>query len=374
MIKILFFLPSLTGGGAERTIVNIANGLDRNTYEVHFLVIDKPDAGKYKDEYFYLLKKDIIIHNLNIQICKKNYIKILFGMRKIIRKIAPDIAMSTMLRPNIMLAGALIISGYNGKVVLRESTHRTENNTNIIERLLIKFFYGKYADKTVALSFGVKKDLCKKFNVNKSKISVIYNPVDIESINILKNESVLLKNENVIVTVGRLIPEKNYFGLIDALAILHRKHDFTMYILGKGELEEQIKSKIKSVGLENHIILEGFQDNPYKYLTNADIFVLNSNWEGFGHVIVEAMACGVAVVSTNCPYGPREIITDHINGLLVPVRNPKKMATALEELLKNYELRKCLKENGLKRALDFSSEKIVKQYEKLFDDILGKTL
>lgn len=370
MIDILFFLPSLSGGGAERTLVNIANGLNREKYNVHFLVIDKPDEGKYKDEYSSLLKADIHIHNLEIKICKRNYPQIVLRMGRLIKTIKPEIVMSTMLRPNLMLVAALKTICYKGKVILRESNNRSATNTTILERLLIKYCYGRYADKVVALSEGVKKDLSKNFKIPSKCIHVIYNPIDIEAINELKNEPVELKKGNTIVAAGRLTSQKNYPCLITALALLKKKCDFNMYILGKGELEQKVRELIKKRGLENNVFMLGFQNNPYKYFVKSDVFVLSSDWEGFGHVIVEAMACGTAVVSTNCPYGPDEIISNYKDGILVPVQNPIEIAKAIMKILKDNNLKERLVNNGLKRAQDFSRDKIVLKYEELFDDVL----
>ena len=370
MIKILFFLPSLTGGGAERTIVNIANGLDRSKYKVHLLLLDRPTEGKYKDEYSHLLYEDICVHNLKIKICKKNYLRLLLGMRKVIKDIGPDIAMSTMLRPNIMLTIALKLSGFQGKTVLRESNNRTATKIRWIERKAIRYIYGRFADKAVALSEGVKLDLCKNYEVPPNRIQVIYNPIDLKAIEALSKDVVDLSGENKLISAGRFTEQKDYPTLLKALSILRNQVNFRMIILGKGELESQIKEIIKNEDLEQYITLIGFQANPYKYIHNSDIFILSSAWEGFGHVIVEAMACGAVVISTDCPYGPSEIITDHVNGILVPVGDYQGIADAVVEVLQDINLREKIRSNALKRAQDFERDKIVKQYEDMFENIM----
>lgn len=370
MIKILYFLPALTGGGAERTLINIANGLDRAKYEAHFMIIDRPESGKYKDEYYHLLREDVKIHDLKITIKKANYPRILLRMSKEISEIAPDIAMSTMLRPNMMLSAALKLSRFKGKTVLRESNNRTATRVNRIERKAIRYFYGKTADSVVSLSKGVKYDLCRNFSVSEDRVRVIYNPIDLESIDRLKQETADIKRGNTLVAAGRLTRQKNYPMLLKALSELKGQIDYHMFILGKGELEDEIKEQIRTEGLEDRVTLLGFQSNPYKYIANADVFVLSSDWEGFGHVIVEAMACGAAVVSTDCPYGPGEIISDHINGLLIPVGDSDGMAGAIRELLSDEALRQTLRTNAYERALDFSRDKIVRQYEELFEELV----
>lgn len=364
-------MPSLTGGGAERTIVNIANGLNRTKYSVHLLIFDRPASGKYKDEYSHLLYQDIVVHNLGIKICKKNYPRMLLEIGKKITEINPDIVMSTMLRPNIMLTAALILSKYKGKVVLRESTNRTATHVKWVERKIIKYIYSSFADKTIALSQGVKDDLSNNFGVSEKRIQVIYNPADLESIQKLSQEHVNVNEGNIIIAVGRLTAQKDYPTLIKALCLLKNQEEFHMYILGKGELERDIKNEIHNEGLDQYVSMIGFQSNPYKYIRCSDIFVLSSAWEGFGHVVVEAMACGAAVISTDCPYGPNEIITDHVNGILVPVGDYKKIADAIIKILHDSKLKSEMKANAKVRAQDFDRNKIVKQYEILFEELVN---
>ena len=373
MIRILFFLPSFTGGGAERTLINIANGLNRKEYIVHFVIIDRPVNGKYKDEYYDFLREDIIVHNLNIRILKRNYAKIVLKISKTIKSVKPDIVMSTMLRSNIMLTSAVKIGRHKCKIVLRESNNRSATTKKWIEKEAITFIYGKVADMTVALSKGVKKDLCEHFGVKSKKIQVIYNPIDLEGITQLAKEDVKLQGNNIIVTAGRFHKQKNYPIMIKALSLLKESIDFHMYILGKGELENEIKQQICDEGLMDRVTMVGFQANPYKFFSRSKVFVLTSDWEGFGHVIVEAMTCGTAVISTDCPYGPNEIITNHENGILVPIGDYRKLSQEIGALLLDDSKRKRIIENGKKRAQDFSMKRIVREYETLFKRIIKTT-
>lgn len=369
MKKIVFFLPALVGGGAERTIVNIANKIDRKAYKVYLIVIDTPTEGKYKDEYSQFVYKDVEIINLGIPIKASNYPCILFSIVKNVNKIRPDIVMSTMLRPNELLAFASLFYHKSVKTVLRESNNRSASEYSWIEKKYIRFMYGKLADRAIALSKGVKENMVQNFGINQENISVIYNPVDIENIEqqIKKKEQILNYSGVKIINMGRLIKQKDQATLIKAVEIVKKQIDCKLYILGKGELEEELKNLVHSLQLDENVEFMGFQSNPYGILAQGDLFVLSSGWEGFGHVVVEAMVAGVPVVSTNCDYGPGEIITDHYNGVLSSVGNETELAEHILEIVTDKEKMVQLSVHGRERAQDFSIEKIVTQYETIFE-------
>ncbi len=139
-----------------------------------------------------------------------------------------------------------------------------------------------------------------------------------------------------------------------------------LVILGDGGKRSNLEKLARQLGIERQVTFLGFQTNPFKYLARSDIFVLSSLWEGFALVIVEAMACGIPVISTRCPSGPDEIITDGVNGLLVPVADETALAEAILRLLKDKKLAVKLAQAGTKRAEDFAITKIIKQYEAIF--------
>ncbi|GAH75207.1 unnamed protein product [marine sediment metagenome] len=141
-----------------------------------------------------------------------------------------------------------------------------------------------------------------------------------------------------------------------------------LVILGEGDEEQALNKLAADLDISNDVAFLGFQNNPFSFIAHSNIFALSSHWEGFGNVIIEAMACSVPVISTNCPYGPNEIITDGVNGLLVPVGDTHAMAEAIAKLLKDEPLRERLAEEGKKRAEDFKVEKMVAEYEKVFED------
>ena len=156
---------------------------------------------------------------------------------------------------------------------------------------------------------------------------------------------------------------KGYPCLIRAYHLISKKITSDLVILGIGEEEERLRVLTRELGIEERVEFLGFQENPYKFMKNASLFVLSSLWESFALVIVEAMACGVPVISTDCPSGPGEIITPGENGMLVSPADEKALAEAMLKLLEDESLRRKFSCEGKKRAEDFRIEKILPQYE-----------
>ncbi len=358
---------SLAGGGAERTVVNIINNLNKNKFEVVLVL-----GSNKKHDYINLVNDDIKIKHLN---CRKLYF-CLFRLRREIIKENPDCLFSTINGNNILLSISKLISFKKIPTIIREASNRTQSGkVSKINKFITFITYNHLANKVVALSKGVKEDLRINFRIDQKKIVVIYNPVEVKQIELLSEEKVndIEKNsdEKLIVAVGRLVEPKDFQTLIKAFSIVSRNVKSRLMILGKGPLEEQLKDISKSLGLEDKVLFMGFKENPYKYIKYSDLFVLSSKWEGFSHVIVESMAVGIPVVSTNCNSGPAEIICNNKYGKLVPVGDSEKLADKIIEVLNDNETRKDLSLLGKKRAQDFNAKTIVKKYDELFIDAIN---
>lgn len=364
--RIMFFLYALSGGGAERTVINIMNNLNREKYEV-LLVIGTDNNNDYKD----LLAKDIHIEVLNSKKLRFSILK----LRKCIKERKPDLLFSTVNPNNIILLLSRTLMFKNIPTIVREANNRTQSGsvTNTNKRLT-SFLYNYQSDKIIALSEGVREDLISNFRIKSGKIDVIYNPVEVENINSISKENVMdiskHEDEKLIIAVGRLVEQKDFVTLIKAFHIVSNKIKSRLLILGKGPLEEKLHELVKSLNLEDKVIFKGFEKNPYKYMRKSDVFVLSSRWEGFGHVIVEAMASETAVIATNCKSGPSEIIEHEKNGVLVPVGSYEEIAKQLLKILENKELQLQYAKAGYERAKKFNAKSIVRQYEEVFDELL----
>src|SRR6185369_7788029 len=175
-----------------------------------------------------------------------------------------------------------------------------------------------------------------------------------------------LPQRPLLVACGRLKALKGFDYLLDALVEVRKTIPASLWIIGEGEQRAALETKIKRLRLEDSVKLLGFQQNPFKYMAAADLFVLSSLYEGFGNVIVEAMACGVPVVATDCPYGPGEIIEDGKNGILAPPANALALAAAILRVLKDESMREKLSFEGRDRANDFDAQTIADAYGELF--------
>jgi glycosyltransferase involved in cell wall biosynthesis len=290
----------------------------------------------------------------------------------------PRVVISNLSHLNVLLLFARMLSRVPTGVIAVE--HNTlsivlENTPKLSPRLLpslMRLLYPK-ASFIVGVSQGVVDDLKKVLGFESPKFRVIYNPI--------VDEDLLKKAEEpvdhpffgegkppVVLAVGRLHVAKDFPTLLRAFALVRREIPSRLLILGEGEKRQELESLARKLGINGDLDMPGFVKNPYKYMRRASVFVLSSQWEGFGNVLVEAMACGCPVVSTDCPSGPGEILAGGEYGILVPVGNPEKLAEAILGVLTNQELARELSEKGKRRAQDFTVERAVKEYLKLVEE------
>jgi glycosyltransferase involved in cell wall biosynthesis len=359
---------NLAGGGAERTIVNIINNIDKNKFEVTLVI-----GSNRINDYLYLVNNDIKVIFLHSE--KRR--QIIFKLNKVIRNEKPDLLFSTLNTNNIVLLLAKLISLKKIPTVIREANNRTQSGSVTFKnKIVTSILYNFCSNRIISLSKGVKDDLTKNFKIKENKIEVIYNPVDIASVKLLKDETIsdldLPMGGKLIISVGKLGEQKDFPTLLKAFEIVQREIDTNLLILGKGADEHKLKDLCKDLGIEKKVHFMGFKDNPYKYMKKADVFVLTSKWEGFGHVIVEAMTVGTPVVATNCNSGPGEIIDNNKYGILAPVLDYKTIAQKIIELLEDEKRRKSYIKAGSGRSSVFDVTNIVKQYESVFLSLIKK--
>lgn len=380
MNKINILINSLSGGGAERVVSTILNNLV-DKYECTLILIE--------NEITYELDKRIRIINLNEKTNQNNVIKfirlpiIAFKLHKIIIKNDFSQIISFLYRANYVNVLSKYLSKHKSIISERiapSSMYEDNSFSSKISKFLIKNLYNK-ADKIIPVSKAIQNDLIENFDIY-IKQKVIYNPYDIEKIKQLSREVIFCeidKNKSII-TVGSLGDRKNHSLLINAFSKIDDK-EYKLYILGKGEKEGCLKDLVKEIGLEDRVIFLGFDNNPYKYLTKCQIFVLASNSEGFPNVLLEAMICGCSIISTDCLSGPREILApkSDINfqlendielaeyGILTPIKNVEKMKEAMNLIIDDDNLRKDYEEKAKNRANDFKIETIIKQYENIIN-------
>jgi glycosyltransferase involved in cell wall biosynthesis len=203
--------------------------------------------------------------------------------------------------------------------------------------LMAKLLY-PFSDGVIAVSKSVKDDLVKSLSLSPEKIKTIYNPVISDYILAKAREEIIhpwfhSKDLPIILGVGRLDKQKNFPLLINAFAKVRQECPSRLMILGEGPDRSELEALVQKLGLEEDVELPGFQNNPYPYLANADVFALTSNWEGLPTVLIEAMALNTPVISTDCPGGSSEILNHGQYGELVPVNDVEEMQKALQRIL-----------------------------------------
>lgn len=386
--NVAIIVQKLHGGGAERTASNLSVILHK-CYNIHLIVFDGADI-KYPYEG--------VLHDLKLPPAKGVIGKLRNMARrcKLTKKIKKEenIAASISLMEGANLVNVLskrkerVISSV--RIQMSESRANTwvQKKWNLLQMRLI----ASKSDYIVALSKGVEKDLVENFSVPLKKAVTIYNPCDG---NMLKQKAEVhfkdaeTLSENSVITMGRLTEQKGQWHLIRAFSeIVRTVPDAVLYILGEGPLEEQLRELVSDLELDTKIVFLGFVEAPHAYIMRSKVFVFPSLFEGLGNVILEALACGTPVISSDCFSGPREILAPgtqvrgELNGceyaqfgILTSVcgnaqfnasdpltPEEKQIVDSVEHILTDAKLRNRYHDAALKRVQDFSPERIMREW------------
>jgi glycosyltransferase involved in cell wall biosynthesis len=303
----------------------------------------------------------------------------LVALRDYVRRERPASMLSFLNYPNfVLLLVSLLCPGetrffVNVRNHVSSSSARARSRWNRGIPLLMKTLFRR-ADGVVTPSRGVADDVLSITGLPPERVTVIYNPV-------YRPEGIALAGEPVahpwlqggdtpvLIGAGKLKPQKDFPTLIRAFARLRRRRPARLVILGEGDARPALEALARELGVEADVDFPGYQQNPWAWLRRASVFVLSSAWEGLPNVLIEAMACGCPVVSTDCPSGPREILDGGRYGPLVPVGDAEAMAAALERVLEAPPPREVLVE----AARHFSFEDAIGGYEALLTGRSGGT-
>jgi glycosyltransferase involved in cell wall biosynthesis len=374
-LNIIFVMDSLyAGGGVERVTLNLLRHLSRSKFSLKLVII-----GAQQDATLPV-PSDVTVTFLG----KRHVREAIAPLYHILATEQPDVIYSAKTLVNLAAILANRLAGQSCRIVVSEHIHlSTYLQHEAINRkwrlwpILARGIY-RWADKVVCVSMKISQDIQARLRLPPSKISVIYNPV-VDDLMLKKASAVINhpwfasnREKPVILAIGRLTRQKGFPYLLRAFAQVRNTIPTRLVILGEGEEYEVLLDLTRTLGIHQDVALLGFQENPYAYMAKSDAFVLSSLWEGLPTVVIEAMACGVPVVATRCPSGPEEIIMDGVNGLLIPPADTEALADAIIRLLSNPEMAQKLALAAKRRAEDFSVEKIVPQYERLFDSILRR--
>jgi len=361
---IAFFIPSLGGGGAERMFLNLANEFVRRGLRVDLVLVRK--EGPYLNK----VAEEVNIVDLGA----RRTLFSLVPLIKYLRRERPRALIASMEHANIIAILAKFLARVKTKVIIRiantlsVSLQGSKGYRQPL-RLYGTILFSRFADKIIAVSKGVADDFAKTVRIPRETIKVIYNPTVTKKMLYQRKKHRVQNTDKAqgreqkkqtctVLGIGRLHPQKDFGTLIRAFAKVRENRNAKLIILGEGEKRKELKELVKELDLREDVELPGFVDNPYVYMARADVFVLSSRWEGLPNTLIEAMACGTPVVSTNCPSGPAEILENGKYGKLVPVEDVDVLAKAILETLENPIDSRKLQE----RAEYFSVKKAAEKY------------
>ncbi len=366
MIKIVkkhiaFFIPTLNGGGAERVAINLLKEMLKHDVSLDLVL------ASAKGPYLEQVPKEVRIVNLEAG----RVLKSILPLSRYLQKSKPYVLLSHMNDANVIAVLATKLARTKTRLALVEhNTLSTSKTTSIIGKcvpLLMKMLYPQ-ADTIIGVSKGVSSDLELQLGLPLGSVTTIYNPV--------VNDDLIAKAKApfnhpwfqtdtppVFLAVGRLSVQKDFQTLIKAFAILRKQTLARLLILGEGTLRGDLESMICSLDIADDISMPGFVENPYPYMHRASAFVLSSCWEGLPTVLIEAMACGCPVISTDCPNGPKEILDSGKYGSLVPVGDPIALSQAMLQTLNTPVNQNTLVE----RSMYFYADRAVSEYLALLE-------
>lgn len=360
---VAFFLPDMFGGGAQRVVCNLVNALGDSEWDVDLVLARR--VGELSEEVgdpVRVVDLDATpLPGVGVASCIPDLASYLTDRD-------PDVLFSALMYANAIAVAAAELSKTDAAVVPTE--HTTFGMQEALkDRAVVEVARRTYprSAQVVAVSGGVRRALIEETPLGGDDVTVVYNPVVGPDLYEQADEPVSHRwfdeeGTEVVLGVGRLEPAKDFAGLVRAFARLADDRDAArLVILGEGTERSDLLGLADRLGVGDRVELPGYVDNPYKFMRAASVFALSSVREGLPTVLVEAMACGCPVVSTDCPNGPSEILADGEYGPLVPVGDPDALASAVGFALDNPMDPAALRD----RAEDFSIEAVTDEYRRL---------
>lgn len=359
MIRVLFVVPTLGVGGVERALLTVLQRLDRQRFEPALCVLADVPTGVE-------LPRGIPVIFLKRR-SRWSFGRLVLGLRRLLTGGRYDVAVGFSGVANFALLGAARVTRARVGLVVTEHIAPTsmyggpEEPFGWIKNLLIRILYPR-ADRVVAVSQGVAGELESVYGLRRDQLAVVHTPVELAEIPKLATADIPdWPAGDVVVSVGRLTKQKNHQLLLHALARLAEPP--AAVIVGDGPERAHLEALAQELGL-GCVVFVGATDNPYPYIASANLFALPSRFEGFGIVLVEALALGRPIVATDCSFGPAEILCGGEYGVLVPVDDADALAAAISGLLTDPERLRTFAERGPARAAELAANTTVRELER----------
>jgi glycosyltransferase involved in cell wall biosynthesis len=366
---VAFFTPAPDFGGAQRVTVNIANSLATRGHDVDLV------AGHLEGEFVSLIGDRV--NTVELAVPEVPGAGILAGVPRLVSYLddhRPDVLFASRTHTNLAAVAAGRLTDADVHVAITEHspfTHLPTRKDRVTAALASQVY--PYADDVIGVSEGVAKTVIEGTGLSPDETTVLNNPIDIAAIQSGATEPVeetWLDDPTIepIVAVGRLKPMKDFSTLVRAFAELHeRRPETRLVIVGKGTERDRLAALTADLGVADAVTFTGYTDNPYAYMARASVFALSSKVEGLPTVLIEALACGCTIVSTDCQYGPREILEDGQYGRLTPVGDAEAMAETIGEALDAPTPSERCRE----RAQHFSMSAGADRYEAYVETVVG---
>lgn len=373
MKRITFFLADFGIGGAEKVSANLIQEMSKRGISIDLVLINQ-DASyvnvttQQLGSYLSEIPGEVSVINLGAE----RAVKATLPFAKYLQQYKPWAVISHLHYVNIIAVLSKQIARTDTRLILVEhntiSAAKSHMRSYQVVKVLMKWLYPK-ATSIVAVSQAASRSLEQYLSLESERVRTIYNPVVNHHLFTKADQSIdhtwfKYNHPPVFLAVGRLTEQKDFPTLIKAFAQLRKQKNARLLILGEGEQRQELSDLIASLGMTEAVRLDGFASNPYAYMSRATAFVLSSRWEGLPTVLIEAMACGCPVISTDCPSGPREILDSGRYGTLVPVGDEYALAQAMLQVLE----KPIHREQVVNRAIEIASiEKATSEYLTLLD-------
>ena len=366
---ISIYIFGLSGGGATRRTLTLAGGFAKRGHRVDLVVVEAegPLAGKLP-EGVRLVVLDSVLLRLAGRKRRRRIKASGFALARYLWRERPDVLLSAANHVHLTAVIAARLSQAPVRMVLRVSNHLTESHLGASERprphrlRFARYIYGR-ADAVITVSQGIADDLVDHTSLSQDRVFAVMNPsytpeIETAALAPLDHAWGAAGAAPLLLGAGRLAPAKDFATLLRAFARVRARRPAHLVILGEGRKRRSLEQLVLKLGIAADVELHGFVENPFAWMSRASLFVLSSAWEGSPGVLVEAMACGCPIVSTDCPSGPDEILAGGRYGRLVPVGDDAALAEAIIETLDAAIDRDALRA----RAREYDIDRAVERY------------